>query len=51
MSIRDLLWGATLHHAIHHRGQLCLMNRIAGGETPGIYGPNREQTAARQAQA
>jgi len=51
ISIRDLLWGATLHHAIHHRGQLCLMNRIAGGETPGIYGPNREQTAAMRQQA
>src|SRR6185436_15018279 len=38
--IRDLLWSATLHHAIHHRGQLSLMVRIAGGESPGVYGPN-----------
>lgn len=51
LPLRDVLWSATLHHAIHHRGQLCLMNRIAGGETPGIYGPNREQTAAMRAQA
>lgn len=49
--IRDLLWSATLHHAIHHRGQLSLMVRIAGGESPGVYGPNREQTAAARAQA
>src|SRR5262245_8248343 len=30
MPIRQLLWAALLHHQIHHRGQLTLMNRIAG---------------------
>ncbi len=43
--VRDLLWGATLHHGIHHRGQLALMARMAGGVPPGLYGPNREEMA------
>jgi uncharacterized damage-inducible protein DinB len=51
MSIRDILWGAILHHGIHHRGQLALMCRLAGGQAPGIYGPNREETAAMRATA
>jgi uncharacterized damage-inducible protein DinB len=49
MSVRELLWGALLHHAIHHRGQLSLMCRIAGGQTPGLYGPSREEWAAMRA--
>ena len=40
----DLLWGALLHHAIHHRGQLVTVCRMAGGLPPGLYGPNREET-------
>jgi uncharacterized damage-inducible protein DinB len=51
MRVGDILWGALLHHLIHHRGQLALMNRLAGGRTPGIYGPNREETAAMRAAA
>lgn len=46
MPLRDMLWGAILMHLIHHRGQLALMCRLAGGTPPGIYGPNREETAA-----
>jgi uncharacterized damage-inducible protein DinB len=46
MPIRDMLWGAILMHLVHHRGQLSLMCRLAGGTPPGIYGPNREETAA-----
>jgi uncharacterized damage-inducible protein DinB len=46
MTIRDMLWGAILMHLIHHRGQLSLMCRLAGGTPPGIYGPNREEMAA-----
>jgi uncharacterized damage-inducible protein DinB len=46
LSIRDCLWGAMLMHLIHHRGQVSLMVRLAGGTPPPIYGPNREETAA-----
>jgi uncharacterized damage-inducible protein DinB len=43
MTIRDVLWTELLHHHIHHRAQLALLCRMAGGTPPGIYGPNREQ--------
>jgi len=46
LSIRDILWGTMLMHQIHHRGQLSLLCRLAGGTSPGIYGPNREEMAA-----
>jgi hypothetical protein len=36
MPIRDILWGPILMHPIHHRGQLSLMCRLAGGTAPGI---------------
>jgi uncharacterized damage-inducible protein DinB len=48
MTISTILWGALLHHLIHHRGQLHLMCRLAGGKPPGLYGPTREEMAARQ---
>ena len=51
MAIRDILWNAILAHGIHHRGQLSLMCRLAGGQTPGLYGPNREEMAAMRAAA
>ena len=44
MPIRDILWMTVLHHGIHHRGQLMMMCRMAGGAPAGIYGPNREET-------
>ena len=43
MPVRVMLWGAMLMHVVHHRGQLSLMCRLAGGTPPGIYGPNREE--------
>lgn len=49
MTIRDVLWGALLHHLVHHRGQLVLLCRMAGGTPPGLYGPNREEMAAMRA--
>ncbi len=49
MTVRDMLWGTILMHLIHHRGQLSLMCRMAGGMPPGIYGPNREEMAAMRA--
>lgn len=45
----DFLWAMMIHHNIHHRGQLGLMNRLAGGRTPGMYGPNREEMEAMRA--
>jgi uncharacterized damage-inducible protein DinB len=36
---------------MHHRGQLALMSRMAGGVPPGLYGPNREEMEARKAKA
>ena len=50
-TIRDLLWDGIVSHMIHHRGQLTLMCRLAGGRAPGLYGPNREETAALRAGA
>jgi len=49
LTIREVLWDSLLNHLIHHRGQLVLLCRMAGGTPPGIYGPNREQMAAVQA--
>jgi uncharacterized damage-inducible protein DinB len=46
MTIRDVLWDAMLHHFIHHRAQLVLLCRQAGGTPPGLYGPNREEMQA-----
>ena len=51
MTIRDILWDAIVAHGIHHRGQLSLMCRLAGGPAPGLYGPNREEMAALRASA
>jgi uncharacterized damage-inducible protein DinB len=45
----DVLWNVLLHHLIHHRGQLVLLCRLAGGTPPGLYGPTREDMAAMQA--
>ena len=50
-TIREILWEAIVSHGIHHRGQLSLMCRLAGGQAPGMYGPNREETAAMRAGA
>jgi uncharacterized damage-inducible protein DinB len=49
--IRTILWDMIIAHGIHHRGQLSLMCRIAGGQCPGLYGPNREEMAAMRASA
>ena len=51
MPIRDILLGMIISHGIHHRGQLTLMCRLAGGQAPGLYGPNREEMAAMRAGA
>ena len=38
----DALW-MMLYDTIHHRGQLTVYTRKAGGIVPSIYGPTREQ--------
>jgi uncharacterized damage-inducible protein DinB len=47
-TIRNVLWEQLLHHLIHHRAQLVLLCRQAGGTPPGFYGPNREEMKAMQ---
>ena len=46
LTIRSVLWDQLLHHLIHHRAQLVLLCRMAGGTPPGLYGPNREEMQA-----
>ena len=50
-SAGDLLWQKLLLHAVHHRGQLTLLCRLAGGVPPGLFGRTREEAAALQALA
>lgn len=47
-SIGNLLWRKLLMHAVHHRGQLTLLCRQAGGVPPGLFGRTREETPARR---
>ena len=46
LTVRDVLWEQLLHHMIHHRAQLVLLCRMAGGTPPGLFGPNREEMHA-----
>lgn len=50
-TIRNLLRRRILLHAAHHRGQLVMLCRMAGGVPPGLHGPNREEMAALKAAA
>jgi uncharacterized damage-inducible protein DinB len=50
LTIRAVLWEQLLHHLIHHRAQLVLLCRMAGGTPPGLYGPNREEMQAMRDQ-
>jgi uncharacterized damage-inducible protein DinB len=50
-TIRDLLWRKLLLHAVHHRGQLTLLCRLAGGVPPGLFGRTREESAPRRVAA
>lgn len=47
--VSELLWVWMLMANIHHRGQLSLVCRLAGGVPPGMYGPNREEMATLRA--
>lgn len=40
--IEDFLW-FMLHDQIHHRGQMSVYVRLAGGKVPSIYGPSADE--------
>ena len=40
--VEDLLW-LMLMDSIHHRGQLSVYVRMAGGKVPSIYGPSADE--------
>ena len=42
LRVLDVLWG-MLHDEIHHRGQLSVYVRLAGGKVPSIYGPSADE--------
>ena len=48
IAIRDVLWDFMLMHEIHHRGQLAMMSRLAGGKPTSCYGPTRETAPLRK---
>ncbi|MFL5579381.1 MAG: DinB family protein [Gemmatimonadaceae bacterium] len=41
-TLEDFLW-FLLHDQIHHRGQLTVYLRMAGGKVPSIYGPSLDE--------
>lgn len=51
---RSMPIGRVLHrlvlHQCHHRGQMTVLIRQAGLVHPGVYGPTREEAAARATQ-
>lgn len=46
-SVRQLLWEMVLLHGVHHRGQLMVVCRLAGGTPPAVFGPTREQMTVK----
>lgn len=42
ITVRNVLWESMLLHEIHHRGQLTMLSRQAGGRPSPVYGPTRE---------
>jgi uncharacterized damage-inducible protein DinB len=42
MSRAQIAW-FLLHDQIHHRGQLTVYLRLAGGKVPSIYGPSGDE--------
>lgn len=39
---RGVALAVTLHHEIHHRGQMTVLMRMAGLKVPGVYGPSKD---------
>jgi uncharacterized damage-inducible protein DinB len=48
-TVSALLWDVMLLHLVHHRGQLSLLIRLAGGVVPPLFGPTREQSPPKRA--
>ena len=48
IAVRDVLWSFILLHQIHHRGQLVMLTRNAGGTPVSMYGPAREAAPLRR---
>ena len=48
IAVRNVLWDFMLLHAIHHRGQLTLLCREAGGTPAVMYGATRETMPLRK---
>ena len=42
--VSNLLWQKLLLHHVHHRGQLTVLCRLAGGVPPPLFGRRREET-------
>ena len=42
VGIHDMLWFMLLD-SVHHRGQLSVYVRMAGGKVPSIYGPSADE--------
>ncbi len=42
LRVADTLW-LTLYDMVHHRGQLSVYLRMAGGKVPSIYGPSADE--------
>ncbi len=49
--VREVLWDFMFLHTIHHRGQLVLMCREAGGKPAAMYGGTRETMPLRKAKS
>jgi uncharacterized damage-inducible protein DinB len=39
----------TMHHSVHHRGQLCAYLRAMGGKVPSVYGESYDDAEAKKA--
>ena len=48
IAVRNVLWDFMLLHAIHHRGQLTLLCREAGGTPAVMFGATRETMPLRK---
>jgi uncharacterized damage-inducible protein DinB len=43
--VNAVLWDYIVLQSVHHRGQLSVLVRIAGGRIPALFGPTREQSS------